>query len=456
MSIFFHQTIYYLRYLLKKKTFSYLVVLLLVLSFFIIPSPDADYVTFFIGKTTAVPDKYWLGNLAAVFSNISISIILFYMILGEREKEIKQKLHHYEDTSVISRFAINFYKIVALYTVSLIFLFILNGLLILANIGTVDILQYIRSLVYFCIPFLFLFAVICFVVEYFVPYKGLKYILYYGLFMIIFTKDKILYNPIGIYELSLYLGEYINQYNYSVGILAKSQNLSFIEIKDFPEWLFLPSKILWVVVALVTAVFFSKIKISRKISVVEQDKNIVKITTTQPTKYQHSKAGVRKSFAFPILLQKDFYLFSQAFSKSNIFVLVIFWVLIFFTSGFLQHMFLPLLFLFSLSVNGNFLCKLFYYDISYTEDLSPFSKTARWLSKFIILLSFYTVLLVTYFLSIGIGVKAISIIIGFAGLAAIQISLSTYLKNSTLIDIIYIVIFATYLAGSPLINILQY
>ena len=456
MRTFIDLSIFYLKYLLKKNSFVYIVLFLLFIGFYIIPSPNASYVTFYMKNTTPISNKYWIGNLAAVFSNLIISFFLIFIILGEKEKEINQKIFYLEDTSPLDKVIKYSYKILAIYSISCIFLIILNTTLSIVNFKVFGLSQFFIPILYFCLPYLLLWSVFCFFVEYFIPYKGLKYFFYYTTLIIIFSHDE-LFKLIGVSELGLYLGNYTHSSDYSVGLLRKSQDLKFIKINKTFHPIFYSYKILWIFFTCILIIIISKLNLQRKLEIIEQDK--VKINDSLPNQslnktYHLNKVPLQVSSSFYKLLEKDFFLLSQTFSRMNIFFILLTWILILFLSNSSQKILLPIIFLLCLPLSSNFLCKLYFYDLSYLEKISIFGKIPIFISKMLMIIGVYTFLVSTYFLSIPLE-KIILVITYLFGLAFLQLFLINYFKNSILVDILYIILFTSYFSGYPIINILQ-
>lgn len=455
MQSLFSLSLYYTRYLLQKRAFVYIVILLLFLGFYIIPNPASSYVTFYIKNTAPYPNKYWIGNLAAVFSNLIISFLLLFIILGEKEKEISQKTYYLEDTSYLGRFFKYSSKVLALFFFSLIFLSILNLTLSINNSEDISFTDSILPIIYFCIPHLFVWSIFCFIVEYYTPYKSMKYLIYFITVFFIFSNDK-LFKLIGLSELAEYLGRYTHSVDYSAGVISKSNKLKFITIKEPFYPLYYNYKLLWMLIGCAVIYLVSKIKIYRSISAVNQEK--IETGSLFPIKVTPHSA--QNMVAFKIanpsnLLLKDLFLFSQSFSKMNAFFIILFWCISFFIPYNGQKVLLPSLFLISITINNNYLYKLFFYDIAYLEKLAPYNRVYIWLSKFSVYFAFLIFLSVPHLIQIP-SYEVLHIVLNLFLLSVFIVSLTAFLKNSVLADIIYIIVFASYFSGFPVLNILRF
>ena len=114
---------------------------------------------------------------------------------------------------------------------------------------------------------------------------------------------------------------------------------------------------------------------------------------------------------------------------------------------------LPILFLFTLFVN-NFLSILYRNNIEHTEKISAFKTYEIILSKFVIISIFYTLLLVPLFIKSSYS-TILQIFIGFLMLSFVQILVVRFSKNNILMDILLILLYTTYIFGTPIINIFQ-
>ena len=114
-------SVLYYKYLINKKSFIICSIILIIIGLFLIPSQNSDYVTFYIGKVSPIPNKYWIGYLSSIFSNFIISFLILFMIIGEKEKEILNFTYTQIDTSKLSTFYKALYKIIGLFFIGTFF-----------------------------------------------------------------------------------------------------------------------------------------------------------------------------------------------------------------------------------------------------------------------------------------------------------------------------------------------
>lgn len=454
MQNIFQLSIFYFLYLLKKRVVINCILILLVLGFLSIPNKNANYVTIYFGDIAALANQYWIGNLASIFSNIIISFLLLFVVLGERENEILQNTYALEDSSPIKKIFKNSYKILGLYFISIFFLFVLNLSLIIANFKQINLLYFILPILYFSVSYLFILSVFTFLVEYFIK-KRLKYIVFFTVFFLALFCNKYLIDLFGIQELYSYLGlnEKISS-DFVIGYMPKSSLSSIIEFNKVLMPKFIYKKVLWILIAFIIIILISKKNISRKITIAKEnilvDENIIK----DESKIRFTKKSVAKTLSYKTLFLKDFYLFTHSFSKKNIVFIGVLWASLFLIQIVdVFKILLPLIFLSCLFINGQFLCKLHYYNLGYLETMAPFNQLKISISKFLIVFAFYTILLIPYFIKIETH-TILLILFNFLILSTLQILISNYFKNNILLDVILISIFASYLTGTPIINIL--
>lgn len=449
MSGLFNLSILYYKYLIQKKHFIFCIFILVVLGLFLIPGKDADYVTFYVGNSSPEPNKFWIGNLSAICSNVIISWLLIYTLAGEREKEILNFTYVQTEISPLSHFFKALYKIIGLFFVGITFLFILNITIFIQNFSVASF-YFILPLLYFSVPFIFINSCICYLMEFYIKNGFLKYTIYYVFFIIIMLNDKIMLGILGINELDFIINQNISGTNqFAIGYLPKSR-LDTISLQKpiFP--IFWINKVTALLVFISATYFLSKIPINRELSITNTvndfSQNNLKLT---PDKISFSQ--VEKNLSFLNIVQKDSYLFSNSINKISIFVIFLLWILLFLVNDDIFKFLLPTMFLFTLFIN-KFLTKLSFYNIDYIEKISPHKTSKIIFSKNLIIFIFYIVLLLPLFVKHSFT-ESLFVLLNFLILTVFQVSMSRLFRNNTLIDILLIVLFATYLTGHPILNI---
>ena len=441
----------YYTYLIKKKSFVFCTLILIVLGLFLIPGKDADYVTFYMGNISPAPNKFWVGNLSAIFSNVIISWLLIHILAGEREKEILNYTYVQEDLSFLSSFFKALYKIMGLFFIGMTFLFILNITIFIQNIELTGP-YFIFPLLYFSVPYILIIAGVSYFIEYYIKNNFLKYAVYYILVFFIMFNDRFFLGILGIHELNFIINKNISETNvFAIGYLPKSR-LNIISIQEpiFP--LFWLNKLAALVLFIPTLYLLSKIPKNRKLSTIKMlTDSSQKGSEIKFIKFSFSQ--IKKDLSFFNILQKDFYLFSRSIDKTAIYAILIIWVLLFPVKEDFLKFLLPLLFFFTLFIN-KFLTRLSLYNIDYAENISPYKNFEIVLSKNVIIFVFYVILLIPLLIRHSFT-QNMYVLLSFFILTGFQVIMSRVFKNNTFIDILLIILFATYLTGKPILNIFQ-
>nr|WP_314499556.1 hypothetical protein [uncultured Chryseobacterium sp.] len=459
---FLQLTIIYFRHLINKKVFLLCVVLVLIAGFFLIPNEKSNYVTFYCNNSSIVSNKYWIGHLSGVFSNMIIYLLLFFIIAGDQEKDVLDGYYINEDLSPLHPFFKNLYKISAIYLVSLLLLSVLNLSLILANSQNINIVLFIAPVLYFCIPFLLLASTLCYFIEYLFENKYFKYFMYYSFFiLLIIFDDKLLYNT-GNSELFLfYKNLNIPVKNFAIGFISKEKVLNLITVNHFIKPNFTEYKLLLLIFTIVSTYLLSFIRIKRSFKNNEStDSAYLNNLSTDSRDDDFSIENMgdvsQADLSITSFLKKDFYLFRVSISNKSLSLFFLFWILSFIvTENFFLYILLILLLL-STKVNDFFIGKPYFYDTLVYERLYTFPYLLHFISKFIIVLSFYCLLLIPYFIRTGEIQFILLLILNFSIISIFQLVSIHLLKNTTVANIILIVIYVSYVSRSPLIDVLNY
>jgi hypothetical protein len=441
----------YYTYLIKKKSFIFCTLILIVLGLFLIPGKDADYVTFYMGNISPATNKFWIGNLSAIFSNVIISWLLLHILTGEREKEILNYTYVQEDLSFYNSFFKALYKILGLFFAGITFLFILNITIFIQNINFAGP-YFILPLLYFSVPYILIVAGLSYFVEFYIKNRFLKYTVYYVLVFFIMFNDKLFLGILGIHELNFIINKSISETNhFAIGYLPKSR-LHIISLQEPILPIFWLNKLVALVLFIPTVYLLSKIPVNRKLST-------IKMLTDFPQKGSELKSikfsfsQINKDLSFFNILQKDFYLFSHSIDKTAIYAILIIWILLFPVKEDFLKFLLPLLFFFTLFIN-KFLTRLSLYNIDYAEKISPYKNFEIVLSKNAIIFAFYVLLLIPLLIKHSFT-QNMYVLLSFFILTCFQVIMSRIFRNNTFIDILLIILFATYLTGKPILNIFQ-
>jgi hypothetical protein len=441
----------YYTYLVKKKSFIFCTLILIVLGLFLIPDKDADYVTFYMGNISPAPNKFWIGNLSAIFSNVIISWLMIHILAGERENEILNYTYIQEDLSFLSPFFKALYKILGLFFIGITFLFILNITIFIQNIKLAGS-YFVLPLLYFSVPYILIIAGLSYFIEFYIKNKIFKYATYYIFVFFIMFNDKFFLGILGIHELNFIINKNISETNlFAIGYLPKSR-LHIISLQEpiFP--IFWLNKLAALLLFILTVYLLSKIPINRKLTTIKTLTDFSqKGSEMRSIKFSFSQ--IKKDLSFFNILQKDFYLFLHSIDKTAIYAILIIWILLFLVKEDFLKFLLPLLFFFTLFIN-KFLTRLSLYNIDYAEKISPYKSFEIILSKNVIIFVFYVILLIPLLIKHSFT-QNLYVLLSFFILTFFQVIMSRVFRNNTFTDILLIILFATYLTGKPILNIFQ-
>ncbi|WP_029295250.1 hypothetical protein [Chryseobacterium hispalense] len=449
----------YTKYNIRKKNFLIFTAVLLVLGFLLIPNEKAEYVTFYIGNTSVYPNKFWIGNIGAVFSNIIISILLFFFIVGERENEIMSNKYYFEETSVFNSFYKNLYKIAALFIISLIFLIILNVSLIASNYSYgINIFAYLKSLVYFSVPFLFFITSVIYFLEFYIQKKTAKILIFITLILIILFNDKFI-NIIGLNELYLYIDKISHTQNYfAIGYLKKSERIKLLTLHSYNAPLFIVVKLFWLLLTFVLMYIVSLMKTPDPSAIFEKtEANIqagLKSTKNISTNFLQKMIPLQLDFF--TLIKKDILQLSKVYTQKRILGIAFIWIILFLTPiENVQKFLLPVLLLYIIYLNKDFISKLYVYDLGYFIILSPFKRLKIFLSQAAVISFLYIFLCLPHLIKLDYRTSLL-VILNLIIVSILQVSSINILKRSLLVNIILIILFSSYLTGKPIINLLHF
>ncbi|WP_164465442.1 hypothetical protein [Chryseobacterium bernardetii] len=447
--------------MINKKIFLLCVVLLVLLGFFLIPNEESNYVTFYCNNSSIISNKYWIGNLAGVFSNLIIYLLLFLIVAGDKEKDTIAGYYINEDLSPLHPFLKNLYKILAIYLVSLLLLLVLNLSLILTNIQNINIVLFTIPILYFCFPFLLLTSMLSYFIEYLLESKYIKYCIYYSIFiLLIIYDDKLLYIT-GSSELFLfYKNLNVPVKNFAIGFISKEKVLNLITVERFIKPNFTYSKLLIIIFTLISTYLLSFIRIKRSFTTnddsVYSNNSSSKDIRNNDFSIENIPSIDQTDLSLISYLKKDLFLLSISINNKSLSLFFLFWILSFFVQQNFFLFILVILLLVSTKINDIFLGKSYFYNTFIYEKLYSSPYILYFISKFIIILSFYCLLLMPYFLRIGEMPVVLLVILNFSIISIFQLASIHLLKNTTVANIVLIVMYISYVSKSPLIDILCY
>lgn len=438
--------------LAQKRIIFFCMTLLIICGFLLIPREDANYITYYCGKTAIVNNKYWIGNIAGVFSNIIIYILLHLVVAGNREKDIISGLVYYEKSASFSKAFINFYKILSIFFLSIFFLIILNVSLIATNYRQVSVLIYIVPILYFSVPFLFFTSFIVFFIEYLIGNRILKYIIYYSILLLIIAFDENLFQIIGNSELAQYYNDLnISSDNYAIGVISKQNIQNLVTIDHFILPKNISYKLIFIFFTFLSIYIFSFFPTNMNISLNNQKVELIgkksirvkEIVLDKPINYVYS---------FFHLIYKDFYLLFKSFSSNEKFAIIIIWIIILLGKQIFTTQLISLIFIISLNPMSIFIAKQYIFNTETYEKTAPFSEVNIHFSKIIIVVLFNYFLLFPLILQFHNN-EFMPILINFTIVSIIQYISINLIKDTFLTNIILLIIYGSYFTNAPLLNL---
>lgn len=438
--------------LAQKRIIFFCMTLLIICGFLLIPREDATYITYYYGKTAIVNNKYWIGNIAGVFSNIIIYILLYLVVAGSREKDIISGLVYYEKSASFSKAFINLYKILAIFFLSIFFLIILNISLIATNYHQVSVLIYIIPILYFSVPFLFLTSFIVFFIEYLVSNRIFKYIIYYSILLLIIAFDENLFHIIGNSELAQYYNDLnISSDNYAIGVISKQNIQKLVTIGHFILPKNISYKLILIFLTFLSIYIFSLFPTNMNISLDTQKSESIgkksiyvkEIFLDKPVKYVYS---------FYHLIYKDLYLLYKSFSSNEKFAIIIIWIIILLGKQIFTTQLISLIFIVSLNPISIFIAKQYIFNTETYEKTAPFSALKMHLSKIIVVILFNYFLLFPLLILIQ-NKEFTTVLINFTIISFIQYISINLIKDTFLTNIILLIIYGSYFTSAPLLNL---
>ncbi|MGO4710524.1 hypothetical protein AB4Y90_15755 [Chryseobacterium sp. 2TAF14] len=449
----------YTKYNIRKKNFLIFTVVLLVLGFLLIPNEKAEYVTFYIGNISVYPNKFWIGNIGAVFSNIIISILLFFFIVGERENEIISNKYYLEETSIYNSFYKNLFKIAALFFISIIFLIILNVSLIASNFSYgINIFAYLKSLFYFSVPFLFFITSIIYFLEIYIPKKTSKILIFFVIILIILFNDRFI-NIIGLNELYIYIDKISHTQNYfAIGYLKKSERIRLLALHSYNAPLFIVVKLFWLLLTFVLMYVVSLMKTPDPSAIFDKTAANIqaghKSTKNIPRNFLQNIVPLQLDFFS--LIKKDIVQLSQVYTQKRIVAILFIWIILFLTPiTNVQKLLLPILILYVIYLNKDFISKLYIYDLGYFILISPFKRLKIFLSQTAVISFLYLFVCLPHLIKLDYRTSLL-VILNLIIVSILQVLTINLLKRSLLVNIILIILFSSYLTGKPIINLLLF
>lgn len=454
--------------LYNKKSFLYSIILLIVISLFLIPNKNSSYITFYIDKYTGESNSIWVSSLGAIFTNLILSFIGFFFIEGNYIEEKKSGLGSVLRTTIASNKTLLLYKWLAYIIVLVSFLILIILSLYLINFKSFNFITFLCPFLYFNIPYIFILSSIILVLDIFIQSRGLK--ITFFICLIFFLSSPLInsnFDLLGFNEFSSVIkNEFSQKYNiidkfYAIGYINKTKNITYLKLENI-NWLSNFSlRVIYIPISLFIIYIFSFLfnryyiggkkrifKKTQSFTLVKNDLNL----KVDNNKYNKIEPKIKLSFSSLFLLY--FTLFKQSFSNLRIILLTIIWVISFFVSYKISsNITIPLLFLLSFNIYDKFinienkeLLKFSFITSCYTINQRLFVKT-------FVLFCFFMICTAPLVIGKQFNNNLLTIIY-LLFLSTFSIIFSYLIKGVKLLEVIYILIFASYISGYPIFKIL--
>ncbi len=457
----------YIAYFLNKKNFIYALILIVVVGLFIIPNKDSGYVTFSIGKFTGESNCFWVSSLGAISINIILSIVGFFLIENTYNTEKKLGFGHVVRVSSASNFKLLLHKWLTYVVVLSSFAVLLIVCLFVINYKYFDFFSFLNPFLYFCFPYIVMLSTIILVFDSLIPSRVLKVVAFLALIVVLCSsKNSGHFDLLGFNEFSSYIQKEslqnpdVQNQALSVGFIKKTIQLGYIKFNSiswvnhiYYKLLFIPFSIL---LLYLFSFLFKRYKPNRTLKIlsptkVEPESTEVKFNTNKLLFSINQECAINSDFWQ--VVNAYFILFKATFSVIQLIITAVFWVIAFLVNYELaSHIYIPIVFLISFNKYEEFINIDNIENVRFTFNTSLFSIKQRLMAKSLILFSYF--LLCAFPLLISNDANTmVMITINLLLLSVFSIIVSYVLKSVKILEIVYIIIFASYIAGHPAISL---
>lgn len=458
----------YTRSLYAKKAFLYSLILLTTICLFLIPNKDSSYITFYINKYTGDSNSIWVSSLGAIFTNLILSFIGFFFIEGSYTKEKKSGFGSIVRATIASNKVLLLHKWLAYLIILFSFLALIILSLYFINFKLFNFVTFTYPFLYFNVSYIFILSSIILVLDIFVQYRGLRIIFFIGL--IIYISSPLVnsnFDFLGFNEFSSVIkNNFSEKYNiignsYAIGFIKNTTNFIYLKLDNI-NWLNnFRFKIIYIPISLfiiyVFTFIFNRYYIGGEKRIFKTTQNFTATQTYLNLKidninYSEIKPVTTKSFSS--LFNLYFIILKNSFSNLNIIIKIILWVISFFlTRELSSNIIIPLILLLSFNIFDKFI------DIDNKELLkfsfttSCYSENERLFIKILVLSTFFIICIIPI-LSFNPVHNSLYTIIYFLFFSTFSVIFNYLTKGVKLLEIFYILIFASYISGYPIFKFL--
>lgn len=324
------------------------------IALFLIPNEKSGYVTFYIGKVTGIANNMWVSNLNAIFSNILLALFGFFLFEGIADDEYGN--NRLVRVSSSSNFFILVHRWFTYVLTLLLFGLIITITTLLINYKDFNIFSFLYPFFYFTIPFIFILVSLIIVIDSVIKKRIIKILLFIGI--IIFLLVPITINKsidlFGVYEFMKYIEKDVEGSNFAIGYIRKTSQISFVEIEQH----YIKSNLLirlslipisLLLIYLHSFVFdrYRKKKVVNRLKI-DQNRVVTENVGNHPVALKLKTVSEQANLLN--LFNAFFLLFKKAFSRLQIIIIVVLWVMSFLINyETARNITIPLIFLTSFS-----------------------------------------------------------------------------------------------------------
>lgn len=456
----------YCQVLLNRKGFLASVFLLVLLGLLLIPNKEAAYATFYIGNRIGYPNDFWVGSLGAVFSNIILTFIGFFFLEGIAQKERETGMGYLLRTSPAPNLQLLLHKWLAYTLLLLGFLLILSITLFVVNLRDFNAGTFATPFLYFSVPYVFLLASAIVLSDYLVSQRGLKIALFILISIVLISPvAKGLLDVTGInaffetVKLKLQASGILDSNKYAIGVAQKSGQYQYFTLPTFAWGQQLMPRLLMPIFGLLL-IYFGSLVFNRyknlwpaRLNKNNKPGNVAANLRATPSiaMLWNTNGQIEPTINYGHLFRAEFNLFYACFRMPQLLAIIALWLGAFFVSqAIAAKILVPLIFLLLFPLYQRYVNIPNANNMAGSFASSVYPEKGRLAVKIAILGLLYLICLAPILIHHGVAFNMV-IIYRMLFLSALSVICAQYLKTVKPFEIIYLILFASYLSGSPII-----
>ena len=273
-----------------QRTRSYAFLLILAISLYVaysfVPTINANYSTIRIGDFVGAQNSAWIGYVTAMMTSVFLSLIGFYLVNSNIQKDIDTGVGMIIATTSINNFnyllAKTFSNFLVLLSITVCVLFMGIGLFFVRSYGyPFEITQFILPYLFITIPALFFISALATAAEVFlyrIPIvMNISFYIFFCLIISMKEVNPYLFDLFGINSVLTNMEEVVSHLNHQTNT-AVSIGFSFYDTKAFGQFLFqgihwsfaiIISRLFWIYMGIllifISSISFHRFEIKQKI-----------------------------------------------------------------------------------------------------------------------------------------------------------------------------------------------